>query len=75
MVVKPFYGFFNSTVVREESNPDLNELVHTVCLCNENIALCGEVFEDDDPYCGDLETECVVCAEMSSCVCPRCGQW
>jgi hypothetical protein len=59
---------------QEQSTED--PLVHVVCLCNIDLALCSTQVEDEFVVDFPVEDECVVCNEILESTggyCPRCG--
>jgi hypothetical protein len=51
---------------------DDSDIVHFVCNCDEDTALCGiDVSEADET--DSLEDTCVVCVDLNEFPCPRCG--
>lgn len=61
-------------VVLDGNEVDPEDIIHVVCLCTEDVALCGEelggAFWDNVPE----EDECVVCIDLAKFPCPRCGE-
>lgn len=49
-----------------------DDLDHTVCDCDENIALCGRDVTEE-PWVEDGPNPCVVCRELNDLACERCG--
>lgn len=54
---------------------DDDDLVHFVCECNQDLALCGEslagmkwIYDSAD------EEQCIVCADMLNRPCEKCGE-
>lgn len=65
------------TVISPAEVTDDNDddgLIHSVCICNEDIALCGEDVTDDPwtTYEECLPEDCIVCEMME--ICPKCGR-
>lgn len=57
----------------EDPAPARDHLVHTVCRCDENRALCGRDVTDE-PWVRRYhpEEQCVVCVDIARC--PDCGR-
>lgn len=59
----------------EDVDTDEPDLVHLVCECDENRALCGTELGDQGWVTGSVppERRCVVCWDLIGCPCDRCG--
>jgi hypothetical protein len=55
------------------STDDADGPVHAVC-CIEDVAICGKDVKGDPWVSDDEELTCVVCIDLSTQRCPRCGQ-
>jgi hypothetical protein len=55
-------------------NDDTPPMMHLVCHCDPNVALCGvRNFTTSTLYDHTEEADCVVCEAMFLVPCPRCG--
>lgn len=48
------------------------DLIHSVCECDENVALCGLDMTGHD-WLPEGTTTCVVCYDLDELPCSRCG--
>jgi hypothetical protein len=51
----------------------LDDLVHVVCICDPDTALCGTNATGHDWLDEDEATTCVVCQDLEHKPCKRCG--
>lgn len=50
------------------------ELVHSVCYCADDVALCGADVAGTAWATENEEVDCVVCLDLMFQPCPRCGR-
>jgi hypothetical protein len=51
-----------------------DDLVHTFCDCEPDIALCGVEVWGDEMKAGPEDTLCTVCEHLKPGLCERCGR-
>jgi len=63
------------TLAPVDCDTDLPEIVHLVCDCNTERALCGLELDEDGWTSGFIppEQRCVVCWDLMPHPCDRCG--
>lgn len=57
-----------------DTDSNYEGVIHIVCYCDLDVALCGELRESRELLPLAVEATCVVCSDLEKLPCPRCGE-